>query len=191
MRNARGVWTGIITTEDVLEELVGRIGDDFDLERAGQLISLADALSPGRVVFELQADSMCDAIHKIAARIPREDLPADPQTITRAVLHREHAMTTYLGRGLAIPHARLDGIEKPILAFARSDEGVPLEMTNERAELIFLLLTPRGMARIQPRLLADIRGLFGSEYVTERLRKAQTPEEVIEAIRAGQQVVLD
>jgi mannitol/fructose-specific phosphotransferase system IIA component (Ntr-type) len=78
-----------------------------------------------------------------------------------------------------------------VLAFARSDEGVPLETTNERAELIFLLLIPRGMARIQPRLLADIAGLFDSEYVTERLRKAQTPEAVIEAIRAGQEVALD
>jgi tellurite resistance protein TerC len=77
------------------------------------------------------------------------------------------------------------------LAFARSDEGVPLPSTNERAELIFLLLTPSGMARIQPRLLADIVGLFESEYVTERLRTAETPEEVIDAIRAGQEVAID
>jgi hypothetical protein len=47
------------------------------------------------------------------------------------------------------------------------------------------------MARIQPRLLAEIAFLFESDYVTERLRKAKTPEEVIEAIRAGQQVVGD
>jgi mannitol/fructose-specific phosphotransferase system IIA component (Ntr-type) len=58
--------------------------------------------------------------------------------------------------------------------------------SNERAELIFLLLTPVAMARLQPRLLADIVRLFQSEYVTERLREAQSPEEVIEAIRAGQ-----
>ncbi|MCI0458243.1 MAG: TerC/Alx family metal homeostasis membrane protein [Gemmataceae bacterium] len=191
VRNAAGEWTGILTSEDVLEELVGRIGDEFDLERAGQLISLADALSPGRVVFELRANSMRDAIQQLLARIPREELPADPQTITRAVLKREQAMPTYVGHGLAVPHARFDGIDKPVLAFGRSDEGVPLEATNERAELIFLLLTPSGMARIQSRLLADIAGLFESEYVTERLRKAQTPEEVIEAIRAGQEVALD
>ena len=57
--------------------------------------------------------------------------------------------------------------------------------------MLFLLSTPTGLARIQPRLLADIAGLIESEYVTERLRKAATPEEVIEAIRAGQQVALD
>lgn len=109
----------------------------IDPGRAASAVSLADALSPARIVFELRADSMGDAIQKIIARIPPNELPADPQTISRAVLQREEVMTTYLGKGLAIPHARLDGIDKPVLAFARSDEGVPLEATNERAELIF------------------------------------------------------
>jgi nitrogen PTS system EIIA component len=107
------------------------------------------------------------------------------------VLKREQAMPTYICKGLAVPHGRLDGIDRPILAFARSDEGVPLETTNERAELIFLLLTPSGRPRVQTRLLAGITGLFHSEYVTERLRTVQTPEAVIEAICAGQEVATD
>jgi tellurite resistance protein TerC len=78
-----------------------------------------------------------------------------------------------------------------VLAFARSDEGIPVENSNERAELIFMLLTPGHLPRVQTRLLADIAGLFQSEYVTERLRKARTPEAVIEAIRAGQEVAID
>jgi tellurite resistance protein TerC len=189
--DAKGEWTGAITNEDVLEEIVGRIGDEFDPARADRAVSLADALSPGRIVFDLQAPSMSEAIRRFIARIPPGDLPVDTRAVLRAVHQREQAMKAYVGRGLAVPHGRLDGIDRPILAFARSDEGVPLENTNERAHLIFLLLTPGGMARIQPRLLADIIGLIDSEYVTERISNAKTPEEVIEAIRAGQQVVLD
>lgn len=189
--NARGEWTGIITLEDVLEEMVGKIGDEFDLERTGQFVSLADALSPGRIVFGLQANSLPEAVQKIVAGISRQELSADPQAVTRALLHGQQAKAAYLGHGLVIPHARMEGIEKPVLAFARSDVGVPLDTTNERAELIFLMLTPSGVPRIQARLFADLVDLFESEYVTERLRKAETPEEVIEAIRAGQQVVID
>jgi len=191
VNDPRGEWTGIITSEDVLEEIVGRIGDEFDAARTEASIQLADALTPGRVVLELQAGSMREAIEKIVAAIPANEFPADPQTIVRAVLEREQTLTTYLGKGLAIPHGRLDKLEKPVLVFARCAEGIPQDDSNERADLIFLLLTPTGMARIQPRLLADIVGLIDSDYVTERLRKATTPEEIIEAIRAGQQVVLD
>lgn len=191
MVDGNGEWTGIITIEDVLEELVGKIGDEFDAERAEPSISLADALAPSRVIFDLQATSMPEAIQQIVARIPRGELPADPQIIVNAVQEREATMSTYLGNGLAVPHGRLDNLERPLLVFARSDEGIALDFTNERAELIFLLLTPSRMSRIQPRLLADIVGLIESEYVTERLHQAGTPEEVIESIRVGQQVALD
>ena len=121
------------------------------------------------------------------------DIPTSSQTLvfSKTSLQRERIMPTYIGSGLAIPHGRLDGIGRPMLAFARFDEGVPLDTTNEHAELFFLLRTPSGMARIQPRLLATIAGLFKNEYVTERLHKAQTPEAIIEAIRGGQQVALD
>ena len=47
------------------------------------------------------------------------------------------------------------------------------------------------MARLHPRLLADIVGLIESDYVTERFHKAVNPDDVIVAIRDGQQIVLD
>lgn len=186
-----GQWTGLITLEDVLEELVGKIGDEFDTGRTGQIVSLSEAMSPARVVFGLQARDMSHAIEQILTSVPASELPLDSRKIITGVLQREAAMTTYLGQGLAVPHCRLASLEKPLLIFARSEEGIALETSNERVELIFMLITPDRMARIQPRLLADIVGLIESEYVTERLKNATEPEEVIEVIRDGQQVVLD
>ncbi len=189
--NQTGDWTGILTFEDVVQEIIGNMGDEFDRARAGDFISLVDALTPGRIVLDLKADTMTGAVQEFIARIPPSELPNDAGVISSAVMQRKRVMPMYVGNGLAIPHGRLDGIQRPVLAFARCDEGIALENTNERADLFFLLLTPTRSARLQSRLIANIHGLFKSQYVSERLRKAQTPEAVIEAIHAGQQVALD
>lgn len=186
-----GTWSGIITLEDVLEELVGKIADESDADRTGTVISLAEAITPGRIVLDVEAPNLAEAIERIITSVPAEDLPSDGRKIITQVLQREATMTTYMGGGLAIPHCRLDSITAPVLIFARSKEGIPVPDTNERIQMIFLLITPQSVARIQPRFLADIVGLVDSEYVTDRLRTASEPEEVIEAIRDGLQVVLD
>ena len=184
-------WAGILTFEDVVQEIIGNMGDEFDRARGGDFVSLADGLSADRVVLGLQALTMDEAIQKFIASIDRDHLPADPEEISRAVLQRKQYMPVYVGNGLAIPHGRLRGIDRPFIAFARCDEGIAIEGTNERADLLFLVLTPVGTSRLQTKLLSNINALFKSQYVSERLRKAQTAEAVIEAICAGQQVALD
>ncbi len=189
--NINNEWTGILCIEDVLEEIVGRIGDEFDTGRVGKYTSLSEALAPNRIFLDFEASSMPDAVKKMVARIPASELPVDHQTITKAILKRVATVPTYFGHGLAVPHGRIDGITKPILAFARSGEGIPLESTNQRAELIFLLITPRGVAKMQPYMLATIMGLKESKYVMDRLRLSKSPDEIIEAIKFGEQITLD
>ena len=89
-----------------MESCVGKIGDEFDAERAERSVSLADALSPVRVILDLQAGSMSEAIEKIVTQIAPGELPVDAATIIRTVQAREETMPTYLGRGLAVPHGR-------------------------------------------------------------------------------------
>lgn len=189
--NDAGEWVGILTFEDVVQEIIGNMGDEFDRARNGPFVSLADILSLQRVILGLQASNLDDAVRKFIAAIPGEELPTDHETITKLVLQCRQFKPIYVGNGLAIPHGRLPGIRHPILAFGRCDIGIPIEGTDERAELLFLLLTPSGSIRLQARLVANITALFKSQYVSERLRKAQTPESVMEAICAGQQVALD
>lgn len=183
VKSAEGKWAGIISLEDIIEEVVGTIEDEFESEPR---IFMADALTPGRVVMGIDASSLEEAIGQVFGRVAATELPLPVDRIVKAVLERERAMSTYLGNGLAIPHARLEGIERPVLLFGRSDSGIPIKGREDKAHFIFVLLTPSGSPRVQVRLLARICGLIDSEYVVERLRKAETHAAVVEAIRAAE-----
>ena len=183
IKSPDGKWVGILTMEDLIEEVVGSIEDEFETEPS---IYMADALTPSRVVLGIEASSLEEAIGQVFGKVPASELPLPVDRIVKAVLERERAMSTYLGNGLAIPHARLDKIERPVLLFGRSDAGIPIKGRDDKAHLVFVLLTPSGSPRAQVRLLARICGLIGSDYVVERLREAQTHGAVVEAIRAAE-----
>lgn len=187
--NQDGRWTGILTLEDILEELVGTISDEFESEPP---LTLADHLTERRVVLEPGGLRLADALRAAFARIPADELPLDRDAVVKAVLERERLAGTYLGKGIALPHARLAGMERAVLVLVRDRAGIPVEHSSERAHLLFVLLTPAGQPRVHQRLQARIAQLIeNSEYVEERLLDATTAAEVVDIIRTGEQASLD
>jgi tellurite resistance protein TerC len=185
VKNAEGRWTGFLSLEDVIEEIVGSIEDEFEVEPPTYL---TDALSPGRVLLGVEASGVEEAIGQAFGRIPPSELPLAPGKTVQCILERERAMSTYVGRGIALPHARIEGLTKPLLILARSEEGIPLRNSTEKVRFLFILLTPAGSPRLQARLLARIAELFQSEFIEERLTKAETPAEIVDAIRSAEPI---
>ncbi|MBI3098944.1 MAG: DUF21 domain-containing protein [Planctomycetes bacterium] len=183
VNDKEGRWTGFITLEDIIEEIIGTVEDEFEVEPA---LRLGEALAADRIVLGVKAESIAGAVEAIFAQLPAGSLQLPVERVRQAVLQREAAMSTYLGRGLAIPHARLEGIEKPVAILGRSEEGVRIKDREERAHLFFILLTPASAPHIQARLLAKIAGIMESEFVEARLLEAETRQQVHEAILAGE-----
>ncbi len=187
VQDANGQLCGLITLEDILEQLVGSIEDEFENEAP---LRLGDVLKENLILLDLQAETANDAIAEIINRCGSEETFMPPQAVIEAVQTREKSLSTYLGEGLAVPHARLDSIKTPVLYFARSAEGVVFDpkLPDEKALGLFLLLTPSSIPRMQSRLLARIATLRESSYVWDRLLDAQSPAEALDAIRSGDEL---
>lgn len=96
-------------------------------------------------------------------------------TVAEAVWNREHIMSTGLGKGLAVPHARLEGLSAPIVALGISEEGIDFDAPDGLpAQIIFLILTPLHDSSAQLEILSDIAKTFNSEEMNRRVLQARS-----------------
>lgn len=101
-----------------------------------------------------------------------------------AVQKREELMSTGIGHGVAIPHAKCDGIEDLCAAFGRSKNGISFKsLDNEPVHLFFMLLSPEDVTGPHIKALAKISRLLKHHYVRELLKSTDNPEKTLEIIR--------
>ena len=111
-----GRWTGIITLEDAVEEVIGTIEEEYPTEPT---VRLSDLLSPEHTLLDVEGDSILSATRNALQRIKGADLPVSRDAIIMSVAERERLGSSYVGRRLAIPHARLSRLVSPMVIVAR------------------------------------------------------------------------
>lgn len=103
----------------------------------------------------------------------------DRDELVVAVMEREDQIGTGVGNGVAIPHARIDGLEKAVAIFGRSIPGVNFQSQDDSlAHCIYLLLTPAEQAGQHLQTLADLARVFGDCRIREDVLAAETAEDV-------------
>lgn len=176
--------TGLITLEDILEQVVGRIEDEYPREPA---VSLRSAVEAGAIQLEVAGRTREQVIAELAALLPSHRLPPGAN-VTRLALSREAEVATDLGNGVAIPHARCPGLTQPIVAFGRSADGVLFSPKSvELVRLVFLLVTPADQPDVQLSLLGQIAAVAGSREARERLHAATSPLDVLDVLEHPRQ----
>ncbi len=95
-------------------------------------------------------EELLDLLHK-GGKIQNRDLAL------KDILAREGYLSTGLENGLAIPHAKTDGVDELVMAFGLKKDGVEFKsLDNRPAHLIFLVLSPRDTSGPHIRALAAI-----------------------------------
>jgi monovalent cation:H+ antiporter-2, CPA2 family len=168
-----------VTLEDILEQVVGRIEDEYPHDLG---LSLSSTVAAGGIVLDLRGGTPKQVIRELAASISPGKIPPGTD-IAELALARESTLSTDLGIGVAVPHARCPALRAPLIAFGRSREGVLFSAESaEVVRLVFLLVTPAERPDTHLSLLAKVAALVRDAQVRGRLLRASSPPEVLEIL---------
>lgn len=99
--------------------------------------------------------------------------PIDADAIASAALARERLVSSAIGHGVAVPHARVPGLVQPVVAIGRSRRGIDFDARDGKpARLVILLVTPLENTEVQLRLLASVAHVGQDETLILRLLNA-------------------
>jgi PTS system nitrogen regulatory IIA component len=140
--------------------------------------SLGDLILPQAVAPRARWQGKKQVLHEMSS-VMAKALGLDARLVHEAVLERERLGSTGVGEGVAIPHARIESLSRPVAGFARLLEPADFEAIDERpADLIFMLLAPTDSGA-HLRALARAARVFRQERIRTALRQAQTSEAVL------------
>jgi fructose-specific phosphotransferase system IIA component len=137
-------------------------------------------LKQDRILLGLKARQKEECIRELSELLKGAPEIIDFDVFLKDVFEREKVSTTGIGNGVAIPHARTDGVMGFILAFGRSSGGVEFgSLDNQPARLVFLIGTPKTKDLSHYlRILAHMTRLLRKETLRKSLLEAATPQAI-------------
>jgi Kef-type K+ transport system membrane component KefB/mannitol/fructose-specific phosphotransferase system IIA component (Ntr-type) len=144
---------------------------------------LADLLVPRASLLPLRATDARGALAELCAALAAEaHLPAD--ALERAVLAAEGRTPSGLGHGVALPHAAVPGLARPLAALGRSAAGIDCDAPDgQPAHLLVLVLTPADDDGAQADARAGVARLVEDAALRQHLLAAASFTEVLAALR--------
>ena len=188
VKNQQGAVSGLLTMEDIVEELTGEIRDEFE---PLPTLTLSRVLVGKAFLPELKATARPDAIREVLDSLHAAKPVFDKDMALKAIMKREMNFSTALGHQTAFPHARLPGLTAPLIAVGMSRKGIDFPTPdNQPVKVIFLILTPFNEPTSQLNLLSHLSGLISNLTLRKRLFSAKTPEDLMNIARTFENKVM-
>jgi len=133
-------------------------------------MKVADFLDPRSILTDLRAENKIEVLKELCRALVANDPGLDQDKMVGILLDRERLGSTGVGEGVAIPHGKMENLERLIACFGRSAKGVEFEAVDKKpVHLFFLLFAPENSAGVHLKALAKISRLLKRPSLREAL----------------------
>lgn len=137
----------------------------------------------GRIGSQLDIGSKKRLLEVLGELLATDDPGLSPEAVFERLLERERLGSTGLGHGIALPHARMKEVHEAVGAFVQTRRPVEFDAIDDQpVDLAFALLVPEAASEVHLQLLSHLAAMFSDARLRERLRRAESAEELLELL---------
>lgn len=142
-------------------------------------MKIVDFLPVSLIEPELQSRDRTGVLKELIRLLTREYDGLDAGGMLRILEERERLGSTGIGQGVAIPHGKMEGLRKVLLAAGRTAGGVDFDSADgQPVHLFFLILAPHNSVGVHLSLLAKISKIAGDTGTNAALMDAKDASDI-------------
>ena len=146
-------------------------------------MNLQDLLTADVIKIPLESEEKYQLIEEMVNMLHESGRIANRDLVLNAVFERERVMSTGMGDGVAIPHAKTEGVKELIAAFGITKQEIDFQAIDGKpVRIVFLLVGPTDQTGPHLKALSRISRLMHRKEFRDRLALSRSAEEVVEAI---------
>ncbi len=150
-------------------------------------MTVSTLLSPKTIFLDTEISSKKKLLELIA-NIVADMTKLSESSIYNNLLNRERLGSTGLGQGFAVPHARLNDLDKTTACFFRLKEAVNFEAPDNRpVDLVFTIIIPEEATEEHLLILSSLARIFSREEICDAIRNAANKDEIAQSIQSAEQ----
>lgn len=153
---------------------------------------ITELLTKETIAMDLSATTKADAIDELAQQLNQAGKLNQLDDYIAAIHQREQQSSTGIGEGIAIPHAKVEAVKIPAIAFGKSRAGIDYDSLDmQPAHLFFMIAAPATGAQTHLDALAKLSSILMDESVRQELLVADSPEAVLAIINKADDEATD
>ncbi len=142
-------------------------------------MKICEILKVDKIIPSMKSENKEDAINELIDLFKDDERVRDIDSIKISVQEREKIMSTGVGKGFAIPHAKTNSVNEIIAAFGKLQTPIDFQALDDQpVNLVFLLIGKENLAGPHIKLLSRISRMMNIDEFRENLAKAATAEEI-------------